>query len=138
MLVLSPLLSLFLLFLSTVPLSLSLPSPLLLSGAYDVTWDTPGKEPGLNTANQPTYYSGLPLGNGDVSVYVWPNISSSSSSVFPSPSPSPSLSSAESAYGEVSMYVSKADAMASDTALFKLAKVTLRISPNPFKDCTDT
>lgn len=85
----------------------------LSAGEYDVVWTAPGAEPGMNAKQQPTYYSGLPIGNGDLVAYVWPNVSS----------------------GEVSMYVSKADAMASDTALFKLAKATLRISPDPFEGC---
>ncbi len=70
------------------------------SSPYNVHWSSP-KEFGVNEAGQQTYYSGMPVGNGDLVALVWPNMSA----------------------GGLQMYVRKADAMSSQTELFTIASV---------------
>lgn len=82
-----------------------------IGGPRPVTWTTVTAEPGRNEKKQPTFQGGMPLGNGDLAVLAWPNVSA----------------------GALQMYVAKADAHASDTMLFKLAMVTLAVAPNPFQ-----
>ena len=75
------------------------------SGAYNTQWLTPTVE------DDPTYFKGgMPLGNGDTQVLAWANATA----------------------GGVSFYISKNDAMASDTSSYKVALITLALSPNPF------
>ena len=74
-------------------------------GAYNEAWLTPTPE------TDPTYFrGGMPLGNGDTQALAWANVSA----------------------GGVSIYVSKNDAMASDTSAYKLALLTLALHPSPY------
>ena len=81
-----------------------------IGGPSSVSWNTPTAEPGRNEGGQPTFQGGMPLGNGDLAVLAWPNVTA----------------------GSLDLYVAKADAFASDTLLFKLAHVSLSVNPNPF------
>lgn len=56
---------------------------------FNVEWLTETSEPGHNEKNQPTYMGGMPVGNGDMTAYVWANVSA----------------------GGVQMYLQKSDAM---------------------------
>jgi hypothetical protein len=58
-------------------------------------------EPGIDHNNQPTANGSMPIGNGDSVLTLWPNKTSSA----------------------LEFYIAKTDAMASDTALFKVGKV---------------
>ena len=73
-------------------------------GAYNVIWSTPTVEV------DGFFAGGMPLGNGDVQVLAWANVTA----------------------GGVSIYVSKQDAIHSDTLLYKVALLTLSVSPNPY------
>jgi hypothetical protein len=82
-------------------------SQLAARGAYNVIWLTPTLE------DNTTAYAGkggMPLGNGDTQALAWANTTA----------------------GGISFYISKNDAVASDTSQYKVALVTLALSPNPF------
>jgi hypothetical protein len=65
------------------------------------------------------------------------NVSATSDPV-PTPSPAPGGGiDLKKADGSVSFFVNKADAMASDTSLFKLGLVSLVMTPNPFENGAD-
>ena len=99
-----------LLFLSAVlPRSaVSSPSPAVLSGAYDVVWDTATNE---SSGGGGYFRGGMPLGNGDVQALVWANVSA----------------------GGIGMYLAKQDALASDTSAYKLALLQVALAPNPWQ-----
>ena len=77
---------------------------------YNVQWLSVTPEPGTNEGGQPTYAGTMPLGNGDLVAQVWANASA----------------------GGVQFFVTKSDALASDTTPMKMAMVQVLISPNPF------
>eukprot|EP00047_Mylnosiga_fluctuans_P009520 m.263358 g.263358 ORF g.263358 m.263358 type:complete len:1042 (+) comp26666_c0_seq1:28-3153(+) len=82
------------------------------ASAYSIHWHSPA-EFGTNEAHQQTYFSAMPLGNGDLVALVWPNMSA----------------------GGLQMYVRKADAMSSQSELFTLASIQILvggIAPSPF------
>jgi len=80
-------------------------SPRVLSGAYDVVWTTPTVE-----SDASAFRGGMPLGNGDVQAQPW----------------------ADPAAGGVSLYVAKGNAQHSDALPFKVALLTVALSPSPF------
>jgi hypothetical protein len=71
-----------------------------LTSQFNVHWKTV-QEFSKNEAGQQTFYSGMPIGNGDLVALVWPNAS----------------------HGGVQMYVRKADAMSSQSELFTIAMI---------------
>ena len=80
-------------------------SQLASSGFYNEEWLVPTDE------NSELYFlGGMPLGNGDLAALVWANYSA----------------------GGVSIYMSKQNAMHSDTQSYKVALLTLSLEPNPF------
>ena len=81
---------------------------------YNVVWRSVTQEPGTNQAGQPTFQGTMPIGNGDVTANVFVNES----------------------LGAVSLLLSKQDAMAGTTDLFKLGLVNMAIEPNPFATMT--
>jgi hypothetical protein len=81
------------------------PLPRVLSGAYNVVWTSPTDE-----SDAAYFRGGMPVGNGDVAALVWANVSA----------------------GGVGIYLSKQDALASDTSAYKLALLQVRLEPNPW------
>jgi hypothetical protein len=77
----------------------------VFSGAYNVAWSTPSNE-----TEGPFFRGTMPIGNGDTQVGAWANVSS----------------------GGVSFYIAKQDAMHSDTSQYKIALLTVAVSPNPY------
>ena len=75
------------------------------SNAYSVSWLAPTVEDSADF-----FIGGMPLGNGAVQVLAWANTSA----------------------GGVSLYISHTDAAHSDTSQYKVALLTLSLSPNPF------
>lgn len=78
----------------------------VLTGAYNEVWLTPTQE----SDDSPYFIGGMPLGNGDTQILAWANTS----------------------VGGVSVYISKQNALASDASNYKLALLTISLSPNPF------
>ena len=75
-----------------------------LAGSYNVEWTTATED------GSPFFQGSMPLGNGDTQVSAWANVSA----------------------GGMSFYVAKQDAMHSDTSQYKVALVTVALSPSPF------
>ncbi len=76
-----------------------------MAGYYNTEW--------LNETvenNDNFFVGGMPLGNGDTAVLAWANATA----------------------GGVSLYVSKQNALANDASNYKVALLTLFLSPNPF------
>ena len=76
-----------------------------ISGYYNTEWLNETAE-----TNENFFVGGMPLGNGDTAVLAWANATA----------------------GGVSLYVSKQNALASDASNFKIALLTVSLSPNPF------
>jgi hypothetical protein len=74
-------------------------------GVYNTAWDSPTPETSPNF-----FVGGMPLGNGDMAVLAWANAS----------------------VGGISLYVSKQNALHSDASNYKVALLTVSLSPNPF------
>jgi hypothetical protein len=77
----------------------------VLSGTYNVVWLSPTSDIG------DSFSGSMPLGNGDTQCTAWANISA----------------------GGMSFYVAKQDAVHSDTSPFKVALVTIEVTPSPFQ-----
>lgn len=75
------------------------------AGAYNEVWLTPTLE-----TNAHFFVGGMPTGNGDTQVLAWANATA----------------------GGMSLYVSKQNALASDSSNYKLVLLTLALTPNPF------
>jgi hypothetical protein len=75
------------------------------SNAYNTAWLSPTVE-----SNPDAFVGGLPLGNGDTAVLAWANVSAAG----------------------ISLYVSKQNALHSDASNYKVALLTISLSPDPF------
>lgn len=80
------------------------------AGAFAVTWLTPTAEPGKTEDGRASYAGSMPMGNGALTAAAWANTS----------------------IGGLSIYVGHQNAMSSATELFKLARIEVSLSPNPF------
>ena len=76
----------------------------------NVEWTEATPEPGQTQAGRDTYQGSMPLGNGGLTAQAWANVTA----------------------GGVFMYVGHQNAQSSHTELFKIARLEILVSPNPF------
>ena len=94
------------------------PSP--FPASFNEVWDTPSVEPGITTMNG-AYPEGLltangsmPIGNGDLTASVFPDVKR----------------------GSIVLWLAKQDAVSDSSMPFKLGQVELALSPNPWSTPT--
>ena len=84
---------------------------------YNEIWDTPSVEPGVATAVGPglssilTVNGSMPIGNGDLTASVFPDVER----------------------GSIVLWLGKQDAISDSSMPFKLGQVELALSPNPWR-----